>query len=120
MPHVLVNSKIYKGSEKFFIQYLADELGFPKMSNMAVLEAYLSYLMTSDFRCVFVFTNAEEMPGFSSLLIQNFLKFISMVGILIVISPVCFAEPKEHETSDDKYSPVEFHRGSSFEFSHKL
>lgn len=64
------------------------------MSNMAVLEAYLSYLMMSDFRCVFVFTNAEEMSGFSSLLIQNFLKFISMVSILNVTVQFVLQNPK--------------------------
>jgi hypothetical protein len=76
----LINAKIYQATEKMFMQHIACELGLEHVSCLRTLEMRLCPLMkTNKFRCVFVVTNAEELAGFNTLVIQQFLRFVSAV-----------------------------------------
>ncbi|KAI6182936.1 hypothetical protein M3Y97_00434000 [Aphelenchoides bicaudatus] len=78
-PCITINAKIYQSTEKIFIQHMASELGLLRVSNMKTFETRLSPLIKDQksFRCVFLVTNAEELAGFNSLLLQHFLRFVS-------------------------------------------
>lgn len=66
-----------------FIQHVASELGLQRISTMKSLEVRLNPLMKANkFRCVFVVTNAEELAGFNSLLLHQFLRFILTVILM--------------------------------------
>lgn len=70
---------------------------------MTIFETRMNELLAAeDLRCVFVFTNAEEMGLFNPIMLQHFLNFVTMVsGILfpeaLYLSPL---ESAKHETAD--------------------